>query len=387
MQGAHALHELPLVNPVLLERPIAIQPGIAGTHDEGHAASTEAQQFFDQGLTYLHHFDGILAARSFNQALRGDPNLILAWVGLSVAETELNQPAGARRAFERAQALALRFTAHDRWHVEIRARQISAAAAPEDAARLAAYRQALDRALDQFPADVELWLQRGVAESSDITDRGQGSTVGGIPYFNRALTLVPSHFAAHHYLTHAYENSGRADEALVHGALYAKSAPNIAHARHMYGHDLRRVGRIEEAIGEFEAADRVEKESFKLEGFRPEYDWHYEHNLDLLGTSYQYTGRMAQAAERLETAFALPTANLTQAINKRQYLVFLRARGRADEALTAGEKLLDDPHSVMQAVAHIEIGYALLAKRRFAEAAAESNAALAAMKSAASGAG
>lgn len=386
-QSAHSLHTLPVVDPALLERPIAIQAGIARTHDEGHTASADAQQFFDQGLTYLHHFEWILAARSFNQTLRLDPNLILAWVGVSVAHTELNQSAAAVRALERARALAERFTEHDRVHVEVRQRQLAAAAAPDDPAGLAAYRHTLDHALEQFPSDVELWLQRGVAESADITDRGQGSTPNGTRFFNRALALVSDHFAAHHYLTHVYENSGRIEDALPHGAAYAKSAPNIPHARHMYGHDLRRVGRIDEAIVEFEAANRLEAGSFKLEGFLPEYDWHYEHNLDLLGTSYQHTGRIAQAGEMLKTAFALPTANLTQAVNKRQYLVFLRARGRADEALAAAKTLMDYPHPVVQAVAHIEIGYALLMKRQFAEAAAEGNAALAAMKRAASGAG
>ena len=373
-------HELPVVAAALLERPIGLQTGIGRAHDEVTTTSQDAQRFYDQGLAYLHHFEWINAARSFNQALGADPTLALAYIGLSDALVELNQSQPARAALARARELATRVTEHERAHLVIRERQMEAAAAPQDTARMAAYRQAIDDALARFPSEVEFWLQRGVAESPDILDRGQGSPAGSIRFYERALALVPSNFAADHYLTHAYENSGRIQDALTHGRSYARSAPDIAHARHMYGHDLRRVGRIEEAIAEFEAADRLEIASFAVEGFRPEYDWHYEHNLDLLGTSYQYTGRIAQAERRLKTAFDLPTANLAQAVNKRQWLVFLRARGRADEALAAARTLLDYPHPVVEAIGQIESGYALMMKGQFAQAAAASNAALAALK-------
>jgi tetratricopeptide (TPR) repeat protein len=383
---SHPSHELPAVAPALLERPITLQSGIGHTHDAVTTNSREAQQFYDQGLAYLHHFEWIDAARSFNQSLRLDGRLALAHVGLSVAHEALNQSAAARAALERARTLAGNVSEHERRHIAIRELQLDGAATPQDS-RVGTYRKALDEAIVLFPSDVELWLQRGVAESADITDRGQGSPAGSIRFYERALAVVPDHFAAHHYLTHAYENSGRINDALSHGAAYADAAPAIAHARHMHGHNLRRLGRIEEAIAEFEAANRIERAAFSVAGFRPAYNWHYEHNLDLLGTSYQYTGRMAQAETMLKTAFALPTANLTQAVNKREWLVFLRARGRVDEAMAAAATLTGHPHPVVQAIGHIETGHALLMKRQFKEAAASANAALAAMKRAAAGAG
>ena len=55
---------------------------------------------------------------------------------------------------------------------------MAAEEAPRDAAKLAAYRKALDTALAAFPDDVELILKRGMAESPDPADRGQGSVAG-----------------------------------------------------------------------------------------------------------------------------------------------------------------------------------------------------------------
>jgi tetratricopeptide (TPR) repeat protein len=153
----------------------------------------------------------------------------------------------------------------------------------------------------------------------------------------------------------------------------------------MYGHDLRRVGRIEDAIAEFEAADRLETTYFKTEGIPAEYDWHYEHNLDLLATSYQYAGSVSRAGPLLQSAFELPTANLVQAINKREWPIFLRSRGRADEALAAADALIAFPSVIVQAIGHVEAGHVRLMKGQLEEAAAEAKLAQTALESGGAG--
>jgi tetratricopeptide (TPR) repeat protein len=369
----------------MLERPVPRRSGIGDAHDAVSTRSAEAQAFYDQGLAYLHDYVWIEAARSFNQALRIDPKLAIAYVGLNYAYTELNAPAGADRAFEQARALESGASVHDRSHIAVRAAQIAAEHARRDRSRLTAYRTAIDEALAANPEDVELWLLRGVAESPDPADRGQGSTVGSVRFYERALTVAPNHFAAHHYLTHAYENTNQIERALEHGAAFATLAPEIPHARHMHGHALRRAGRTEEAIAEFLSADRLEREYFRTERMPPEYDWHYHHNLDLLATSYQYLGQMREAEARLKASFALPTALLVQEVNKREWPVFLLARGRIDESLAAARTLAGHASPVVSAIGHVEAGEALLTAGQFAQAADESNAALAALRRATDG--
>jgi tetratricopeptide (TPR) repeat protein len=385
-QDDHSSHRIPTIPAELLERPVMIRTGIGTAHDAVTTSSPDAQKFYDQGLAYLHHYNWIEASRSFNQTLRLDAKLALAYIGLSYAYAGVNQPGAARHALEQARAMGPAVSEHERRHITVRDRQIAAEDAPRDASKVAAYRRALDEALAEFPDDAELWLRRGVAESSDPADDGQGSTASAVRFYSKALEVVPDHFAAHHYLIHAYENTGRIQEALAHAVAYARLAPDIPHARHMHGHELRRAGRIQQAIAEFEAADRLEKTYFMVEGVAPEYDWHYEHNLDLLATSYQYSGQMGKSEQLLKAAFALPTWNLVQAVSKRQWPLFLRARGRVDEALAAAGILTTHPNPVVQAVGHIEEGYARLVKGQFAEAAAAANAALAVMKSAPPGA-
>jgi tetratricopeptide (TPR) repeat protein len=381
----HATHRVPSVPRELLERPVSIRTGIGVAHDQLTTASADAQRFYDQGLSYLHSFVWIEAARSFHQALRSDPGLALAHVGLSYAYIELNKTAEARQAIERARALTPQISDHERLHIAARALQMAAEDNPRDPSRLTAYRIALDAAIDAFPADVEFLLERGIAESPDPADRGQGSVAGSVPFFERALKASPNHFAARHYLAHAAENTGRMADALAHAASFSVQAPGIPHARHMHGHELRRSGRPAEAIAEFEAADRLQRAYFIREKVAPELDWHFPHNLDLLAASYQYVGQMRKAEPLLKESFALPSGLLVQVVNNREWPAFLLARSRPFEALEAAKVLIGHANPVVQATGHIEAGFVMLATKRFGNAATESNAALKALRSAADG--
>jgi tetratricopeptide (TPR) repeat protein len=297
----------------------------------------------------------------------------------------LNKTTQAREALTRAQALAAKSNDHLRRHVEARALQMAAEEAPGDTAKLAAYRRALDAAIAAQPNDAQFVLLRGLAESPDPANRGQGSTAAAIPYYERALKLAPQEFAAHHFLAHAYENSGRMKEAEAAAARYAAQASGVPHAVHMHGHELRRLGRISEAITRFEAADKLERAYIARENVPPGIDWHFEHNLDLLAASYRYVGQMKKAEAMLLQAFTLPTNLLVQAINKREWPAFLVSRNRGTEALAAAQALASQPNAVVQASGHIEAAFAYMTLGKPQDTAKESNAALQAL-SAASGA-
>lgn len=379
-------HAIPRIPQSLLERPTIVRPGVGAVHDAVDTTSVEAQQFYDQGVTYLHSYVWVEAARSFHQALRADPGLAVAHAGLSVAYVELSKPEEARAALASAQRLVSGRSPHDRRHVEIRALQAAAEGAPADASRLAAYRTALGRAVEDFPTDVEFLLLRGLATSTDPFERGQGCGADAVPLFERARARAPRHPGVHHYLTHALENSDRIQEALTEAREYARLAPEVPHAHHMLGHDLRRAGQVADAIAQFETADRLQRAYFAREKIPASYDWHHHHNLDLLAQSYQYVGRMARAEEILRASFDLPSNLVVQLFNKREWPAFLRARGRGDEALAAARVLVAHPHPLVQATGHIEAGYAQAALGQLAEAMTSYNNALRLLRSGPEGA-
>src|SRR5215510_4466126 len=118
-------HRMPVVPQAVLEQPIELRANIGVSHDRVEGTTPEAQRFYDQGLSYLHNYVWIEAARSFNQALRLDPRLMLAYVGLSTAYEQLNQNAAAHTALDRARSIGST-NEHDRRHFAIAERQRAA---------------------------------------------------------------------------------------------------------------------------------------------------------------------------------------------------------------------------------------------------------------------
>jgi len=367
-------HAMPSVAPDSLSRPIGRQDGIGVARDVEATLSADVRPLYEQGLALLHNYVWLDASRSFNQVLRMAPNNALAHIGLSYAYDALNLRSMAREQMRAAVASAT--TPHERVHARLRQLEMQAEDAPAEQSLHRAYRTELDRALQAFATDAELWLLRGMAEAAVPGDRGQGSRTASIAYYEHARKLAPDTLAPHHYLAHAYENSGDWRRALESASRYAAQAPAVPHAHHMVGHDLRRAGRIDDAIAEFERADALQRTYFAREGVAAEADWHYEHNLDLLGTSYQYTGQLAHASRLLASAFALPSANLVQIVNKRQWPLLLRLAGRQDDALTAARWFTSHPNSVARAIGHIENAHVLLMRSESAKAAIDANAAL-----------
>jgi tetratricopeptide (TPR) repeat protein len=348
----------------MLSRPVPLREGTGNAREEVTAASPEARAFYIQGLNYLHGYVWIEAARSFHQALRLDPELAMAYIGLSRVYSGLEAPADAESALAEAQARAAKVTPRERRRIAVRAAQLHAMADLGDVTRHVAYKKAIDDALAADMNDVELWLLRGNAEEPTAAGRGQRGGAASIAFYDRALRLQPDSGAAHHYLTHSYETIGQIPDALEHGEVYARLAPSIPHSHHMWGHDLRRVGRVDDAIAAFLRTDALEKAYYAAEGIAPEMDWHHVHNLDLLATAYQYKGQMRLAEERLREMAALPPVTDYLEFNQKTLASFLLDRGRAEDGLAAARAIASGRSAAARAAGRALEGHALLALGR-----------------------
>ena len=361
----------------LLEKPVARSAGSGAgrargqVHDPVTTASAEAQALYDQGVAYLHSYVWIEAARAFHQALRLDPKLAMAHLGLSRVHTGLEDAAAARASLEAAEALAENASARERRRLAVRRVHLEALEDLESAPKHAAYKKALDDALVQDMDDVEMWLLRGNAEEVTAAGRGQRGGVATIPFYEHVLVLRPDHFAAHHYLVHSFEMIGRIDDALAHGEIYAGLAPTVPHAHHMWAHDLRRVGRTQDAIAAFRRADALEEAYYAAEGIPPELDWHHQHNLDLLATSHQHQGQMREAETLMRRSFGMPPPFEYSAFNKKEWPTFLLARGRVSEARAAARTLTASRYAAARAMGHVTLAQAALSEGLLDEARAE----------------
>jgi tetratricopeptide (TPR) repeat protein len=352
----------------ILERPLPLRQGIGVVHEKVTTSSPEAQAYYDQGVAYVHSFVWIEAARSFNQALRLDPSLAMADLGLSDVYIALQDLPAARAAFDKAQSLFPRVSAQERARITIRARQLDYLDANGDMQKYFVYRQAIADALAVDPGNSWLWILRGFADEGTPFGHGQGGHADTIAFYDAALASAPDSFVPHHYLAHTFENMGLAKLALEQSEIYVRLAPAIPHAHHMRGHDLRQLGRTDEAIQEFLKTNELENAYYKAENIPARYDWHHAHNLTLLAMSYQSLGQMKAAEAAFREAYSMPAYSDLAEFNRRSWPEFLLDRGRPQEALEQSQDLIASKWALGRFAGHTVAGRALLALNRMEDA-------------------
>ena len=354
----------------IMSRPIALQTGIGTFHEQVTASSVQAQKFYDQGQAYLHSYMWIEAARSFNQALRLDRKLGMAYVGLSYAFSPIDYDA-ARESLDRGDSFSSGLSDREKQRIQVRRLQLDAMLEPQELARLVKVREALDDALRLSPNDLELLLLRGNAEEATPFADGQGCVAASIPYYEKALKNHEGSFAAEHYLAHCFENTGNTAEAIAHAQNYARDAPAVPHAQHMLGHELLLNGQIQQAIVQFLKADALEKKYARVEDIPPYLNWHHAHNLALLADCYQAIGQMKSAESVLKEEIATPVFTDYAMMNRSNWPLFLLTRDRFAEAQNAAQAMQSLPAPLAQATAHSLAGQANMQLKNYAVAATE----------------
>ncbi len=366
--GTHMDQAVGYIPRDVLQLSITLRGNVGHVDDPVTTKNPEAQAFYNQGIALLHSYVWIDAARSFNQALRLDPQLALAHVGLFRVFINIHDLPAAADELRKAQALQNSISERERRRIEVTANHLEAMESLQDPEKHAAYKKALDSALDAYPEDVQLWLLRGNAEEAAADGRGQRGKSGSIAFYEAAFAYSPDDFAAHHFLTHSYEAIAHNLDAEKHGARYAALADGVPHAHHMWGHDLRLIGKIEAAIQQFEIANELEKKWYAADGLDPSLDWHRPHNLDLLSRSLQHEGRMREAEVYIREATKLRPTTAYAAYGMKSLPDFLLSRGRAEDALAAATEMQKSSWALSRFEGHVLAGRDLLTMNKLEEA-------------------
>ena len=355
----------------VMESSITLTPEAGRLHQEVSTRSAEAQAFYDQGIAYLHSYVWVDAARSFHEALRRDPELAMAHLGLSKAYVGATAYAEAFFHLKKAAELAAKgdLTPKEVKWIALGEQQMEAvyAAEEERTSKHQEYKQAIEVLIALDPDDAHAWVMRGNAEESRASGRGQGGRIGAIAYYDAALKRNPGHFAAHHYMVHAYEGLGHYDKAAEHGAQYAAAVPGVPHAQHMYAHVLPRLGRWEEALDQLGKADRLHREYFSA-GIDPVEEWHHGHNIHLMGTVHLRLGNEGDAERLFREAFHLKVRSLRDGRFTDPWLEYLLLRGRFEEALAAAREAEKRPLALARLIGAVRAAEALIALDRIEDA-------------------
>ena len=353
--------------PVLLE-------GLPPANHPITTSSEMAQRYFDQGLILVYGFNHEAAVRSFDEALRLDPDCAMCLWGKGLAlGPNINRPLGpeaavqAHEAAQAALAAAEGVTPRERAYIEALAVRYADPPPESRNALDLAFSQEMRKVYEADPTDVDGATL--FAESLMDLYPWNYWTSEGEPraYTEEILTVLegvlersPNHVGANHLYIHAVEEF-QPERGVPAADRLNGLAPDSGHLVHMPSHIYWRVGRYEEAADINKRAAEADERYFAWCGpdafYRAAY---YPHNVHFLWAAASAEGRAELAlmtARKLAAATrdGMEAAPFTQEFVAIPMLTLARF-GQWDVVL--GEPVPDDRHVYLAGISAYTRGLA-----------------------------
>jgi tetratricopeptide (TPR) repeat protein len=309
--------------------PQQLAPGdmrAAGAVEFPISCAAAVQGEFNRAVALLHSFFYEEARNIFTRIAEQDPACAMAqwgiaqtwWHPIWTPPTPDEMAAGRAAA---QQALALKATPRERAFIEAinayydtpepkadgpAGQSCHGPVGPRE--RVLAYEQAMKKARQRFPRDLEMQvfhafavLSVGYATPLDTTRARQKEAGATLDKLWRKHTRHPG---IAHYIIHSYDYPELAERALPAARAYADIAPWVPHALHMPSHIFTRLGMWDEAIAGNQASADASRGYAALRK-RSAAEVEELHALDYMMYSYLQQARDGAARQALDTVAAV----------------------------------------------------------------------------------
>jgi peroxiredoxin len=345
--------------------------GTGPCHFSVTTASTEAQQFFDQGVGQLHGFWYFEAERSFRQAAKLDPACAMAYWGLAMANINNEKRAKSliKEAVERKDSASPR---ERQWIESLAAYYADGDKSNKDRRRDLV--RAYETIINDFPDDIEAKAFLAVLIWQNNGNGWPLSSHEAVNALIREVLAVEPMHPVHHYRIHLWDGE-KSERALTSAARCGQSSPAVAHMWHMPGHIFSGLKRYDDAAWQQEASNRVDHAYMIRDRVLPDQIHNYAHNSEWLIRDLLFVGRVHDAirlAKSMLTSprhpkYNLPTRGSTSASYGRERLLQTLSRFEQWEELVALsetmylESIDDQADQVKRlralGVAHLSLGH------------------------------
>jgi hypothetical protein len=225
----------------------------------------EAQKHFDRAMLYQHSFWYRASQMAFEDVLKADPECTMAYWGIALSlllnphvPTPAKNLAEGAATIAKAKALPPK-TQRERDYVDALAAMYTDYDKMSHLARSQAYAKAMEQVAQRYPKDDEAQIHYALAlnTSASAADKTYANQLKGAAILEPIFERQPRHPGVAHYLIHLYDYPPIAEKGLKAARLYAKIAPDAAHAQHMPSHIFTRVGYWQESIDSNAVSQRV----------------------------------------------------------------------------------------------------------------------------------
>ena len=249
--------------PDSFDQPIPIYTSALGTFAGPiSSASTEAQQYFDQGFQLMYAFAKVDAARSFREAQKHDPECAICywgeawgWGSYLNGPMRVDEAPRAYAAIQKALTLAAQHaTPSERAFIEAMAVRYVEDFDPEQRRKQdSAYADAMERVAAQYPSDLDaatlyadaLFLLEPRRGSRDINDPNVQRLHGVL---EAILAADIRHPGACHLYVHATESTVSPEKAEACAEYLGSAIPGASHINHMPSHTWNEIGRWGDSV-------------------------------------------------------------------------------------------------------------------------------------------
>jgi tetratricopeptide (TPR) repeat protein len=273
--------------------------GIGNVHIK-ITATPEAQAWFDQGLNLYHDFWDYESARAFEQGVRVDPQCVMCYWGLYLAETFRRSSSKhfADEALAKAVSLKGHASKSERLYIEASAAH-EAEKDKKDANEEGDSKevQILRKLAKHSPKDTHarIFLAWTLMEGYDDDGTPRKGTKETLTILQGVLRDERENSAANHYWIHAVEASPKPEQALHSADILGRLAPTSGHMVHMPGHIYYRTGDYARAQQSFAASMQADEQYMQAQHVQVDDDWNYVHNMMYAIANLMEEGQLAEA--------------------------------------------------------------------------------------------
>src|SRR6266850_863095 len=314
------------------DRPATLMVGLGKLNHPIATSSREAQQFFNQGLTFVYGFNHDEAIRSFRRAAELDPASPMPHWGIALAlgpninlDVDPEREKAAYDEAQRAKALSLGpgagrvgAPARERAYIDALVKRYSNDPKADLKSLAVQYKDGMRDVAKRYPNDLDaatlyaealmdlhpwqLWANDGTPTEG---------TEEIVAVLESVLKRDPMHIGANHYYIHAVEASKAPGRALQSAKRLDTLVPNAGHLVHMPAHIFMRTGDYHAAVTSNAKAADVDRQYIEATNPGGVYPlMYYNHNVDFLASAAMMTGQFAEASRAADELVASATPAL-----------------------------------------------------------------------------
>lgn len=315
------------------KNPAPLFDNLGNFHRPIQTKSALAQRYFDQGLTLLYSFEFGEAIRSFEGAVKTDPTCAMCHWGLALAlgsKTDMpldsHELEDARNAINNAKKYVNKLNSSENLFVKALAQRYTGKFSPEKLEGFAglcssfsqvpksnteAYAQAIEKLTKFFPKDADAKTLYAAAlfdvvewDFWDKSGKANPTTTKIINTLEEALALNKNHPGANHLYVHVIQASPFPERALLNAKRLHQLVPGSEHMAHMAAHTYYSLGLYHDAVLANQDAIKIYKNYEKtcsMQGFKPETQYLYFHNIDYLAIAASMEGNKDLAIQAAQT--------------------------------------------------------------------------------------